>query len=189
MEKKAKVKIVLIGDGAVGKTSIVKQYLEKGFDHTYDRTIAAECYVQKDKFQLRDDTVTLTWSIWDLAGQPSFKNVRDIYYRGAKAALLVFDISRPETFFHLSDWINEFWEHTGSAYPFVLIGNKNDLRGKRDDTVSPQKGKLYAQKLTDQYGYSIPYIETSAKEDVHIDKAFEQLAQLLFNIMEAKEIE
>lgn len=182
-------KMVLIGDGAVGKTSIAKRYLKKGFQGDYIRTIGADFYIQQREYDLKDvGRVALKWMIWDLGGQPAFNEVRGAFYKGAKAALVVYDISRPETFHNLPNWINEFWEKTGGSFPFVLVANKIDLRNTPRDKVSREAGIKYAKKLSDYVDYEIPYMETSAKEDLNIDEAFTELAGKIIEWVQATQL-
>lgn len=172
------LKIVLFGDGAVGKTSIARRFLGKGFDERYKKTIGVEFYVLNREYYDADlGEVEFRWLIWDLAGQPSFDQVRGDYYRGAKAGMAIYDISRAETYHNLPNWIEEYWTHTNGVYPFILVGNKKDLRSKGLAEVSVTLGRQYAESLEEHVGFSVPFIETSAKEGEQINKAFELLAK------------
>lgn len=179
--KKLTVKVTLIGDGAVGKTSIAQRYLQKGYKEKYLKTIGADFYEQTRRYTLSIGTVTFQWYIWDLSGEPSFDEVRTPYYNGAKAAILVYDISRSETAHNLSSWVREFQAHTSQIRPLVLVGNKVDLRGTEREEVSKELGERYAKKLTEfmEKGIEIPYLETSAKENTNIERIFEKLGELL----------
>lgn len=179
-QENIRVKIVLIGEGAVGKTSIAKRYLGQGYTEKYVRTVGADFYIQKREYNDPDlGEVSLQWLIWDLGGQPTFEEVRPMYYRGAKAALLVYDITRAETYYSLPNWINEFWRHSGGSYPVVLVANKIDLRGEEVEEVPKDVGKKYSKTLSEYTGFDVPFVETSAEEDRNIDKAFEALAHLI----------
>ena len=119
-------KIVLVGDGAVGKTSPRKQYLGQGFDTDYLSTMGAD-------FALHDTTIENThirWQIWDLAGQPVFKDVVRAYYTKIFGGVLVYDVTRRQTFENVEKWLNDIWSHSGREknVPVVLIANKVDLR-------------------------------------------------------------
>lgn len=162
----------------MGKTSMAKRYLGKGFETQYVKTIGADFYVKS--LQYTDSqlgTVDIKWMIWDLAGQPSFEQVRGMYYDGAKAGIAVYDISRVETYYNLPNWIQEFWTNAGGAYPLILIGNKKDLRKKGQAEIPSSTGKQYAKTLGNHTGYTVPFIETSAKTGENIDQAFEILAK------------
>ncbi len=164
-------KIVLVGDGAVGKTSLRKRYLGQGFDTDYLSTMGAD-------FALHDTTVEDTqirWQIWDLAGQPVFKDVVRAYYTKIFGGVLVYDVTRRQTFENVEKWLNDMWSHSGREknVPVVLLANKIDLREEGAETVSTDEGKKLAGSL------GIPFIETSAKSGDGVDVAFEKLGNLI----------
>jgi small GTP-binding protein len=174
------LKIVLIGDGGVGKTAIRERYLGKGFKAQYLLTIGAD-------FAMRDDVVrgeSIRYQIWDLAGQQRFDAVREVYYKGSVGALLVYDVTRPDSYFNTPKWINELWTNNGRGrVPIVVVANKIDMRELSDDTVSPEQGRIFTErltKLTRPEGFDCYYIETSAKTGVNIQAAFTLLGE---NIM------
>lgn len=169
-----------MGDGAVGKTSITRRYTNKGFKEAYSRTVGNELYTGKEEYQIQNTGTShhfeINWTIWDIGGQPTFDEVRSSYYEGASGAILIYDITRPETFESLPDWVSEFWDDVGSIMPFVLIGNKTDLGNKRE--IPQEYGEKYTKALSQQCGgRKIPFTETSAKDDKNIDKAFKLLAR------------
>ena len=185
--KRIRVKIVLIGDGGVGKTSIARRYLGESFIHEYKRTIGADFYVKRDTYEDNDlGKIMFEWLIWDLAGQPAYNEVRPLYYRGAQGALVVFDLTRPETYYNIPKWLSEYWRHCGSVLPFVLVGNKVDIRDSSPNPVPPEAGMEYAKIASKTVGIQIPYIETSAKTGENIPKAFEFLASVIINYTKLK---
>ena len=162
-------KIVLAGDGAVGKTSLRKRYLGLGFETDYLSTMGAD-------FALHDtavEEVQIRWQIWDLAGQPMFKDVVQAYYTKIFGGVIVYDITRRQTFENIEKWINDMWEHSGreEKVPVVLLANKIDLRDEGAETVSTEEG----QKLADSLG--VPFIETSAKSGEGVNAAFAKLGK------------
>ena len=175
------VKIVLIGDGEVGKTTMVKSFLmgRAIADTSYRRTIGADIFIKETKYNITPiGTLAFKWLIWDLAGQPIFRDVRVEYYRGGQAGVAVFDVSRFETFRNIPFWINEFFKHTGGPKPIVLVGNKVDLRGKMP-CVSPEYGENYAKKLSEVIGFRVPYLEASALHNKNVDEVFRKLAETI----------
>ena len=180
---KLAIKVVIIGDGAVGKTSLCRRFLWKTFVHEYKQTIGADFYVYSWSTYLDelDTTVNVKWILYDLAGQfVTFQEVRPQFYFGARAALVVFDISRPETFKSIPIWIYEFWKNvsgrnTIEKRPLVLVGNKIDLRDKIEKYVPPEWGYKYAKKLTESLGFEVPYVETSALYGWGVNEAFKKL--------------
>ncbi|UCE14973.1 MAG: GTP-binding protein [Candidatus Heimdallarchaeota archaeon] len=168
-------KIALIGDGGVGKTSIRERYLGNGFKAEYLLTVGAD-------FAMRDDTINgfpARYQIWDLAGQQRFDGVREAYYTGCLGALLVYDITRPDSFFNLPKWINELWINNGRGrVPIVVVANKTDLYDLADNTISPSQGREFTQNLsnlTESNGFQCHFIETSAKTGRNIPQAFSLL--------------
>lgn len=170
--KRQVYKISILGDGGVGKTSLRRRYLGEGFNASYLATIGADFATKK----LNEDGTKVA-QIWDLAGQPRFSVVREGYYRGTKGAILVFDISRPDTYHAIPNWIEELMDSMDidDPVPMVIVGNKADLRGGDYDFVTPEQAEEYAQQLTDWSDLQIPYIESSAKTGLNVDEIFESL--------------
>ncbi|MFX1286408.1 MAG: Rab family GTPase [Promethearchaeota archaeon] len=183
---KLRAKIVLIGDGGVGKTALRRAWLGEGFKTEYLMTIGADFASQELSFYYPEtkSTYDLKFQIWDLAGQPRFKAVRDLYYRGAIGALCFFDITNQESYMNLVEWIQSYWALNGlGKSPLLIVGSKCDLRDNPafPTQVSARYGKEYAAELTrlleHKYGFSVHYIETSAKEGINVDEAFKILAK------------
>jgi small GTP-binding protein len=182
------IKITLIGDGGVGKTAIRERYLGKGFKANYLMTIGAD-------FAMRDDTIKETpvrYQIWDLAGQQRFDAVREVYYKGALGALLVYDVTRQDSYMNTPKWINELWTHNGRGrVPIVVVANKIDMRAEIENTVTPDQGRAFTKKLSDvtqQEGFTCSYIETSAKTGKNIGEAFSLLGTNITNFVEKQKI-
>jgi small GTP-binding protein len=170
-------KIVLIGDGGVGKTAIRERYLGKGFKAEYLLTIGADFAMREDEIK----GVPIRYQIWDLAGQQRFDSVREVYYKGCVGALLVYDVTRPDSFFNTPKWINELWINNGfGRIPIVVVANKIDIRDLSDDLVSTEQGRVFTEKLsylTKLEGFDCLFIETSAKMGVNIERAFSMLGE------------
>ncbi|MFW9853538.1 MAG: Rab family GTPase [Candidatus Thorarchaeota archaeon] len=174
-------KIVLIGDGGVGKTAIRERYLGHGFETQYVMTIGAD-------FSMKDEVIhgnPIRYQIWDLAGQERFDGVRDVYYKGAMGALLVYDVSRPESYYNCVKWIKELWANNGRGkVPVVVVANKIDLRQSCDDPITSEQGRLISKKLsnlTSSMGFACHYVETSAKTGAKVHDAYSLLGE---NIMD-----
>ncbi|UCE13678.1 MAG: GTP-binding protein [Candidatus Heimdallarchaeota archaeon] len=162
-------KIVLVGDGAVGKTSLRKRYLGEGFETDYLSTMGAD-------FALYDTNINEThirWQIWDLAGQPVFKDVVKAYYTKIFGGVLVYDVTRRSTFENVEKWLNELQENSkrDKTVPVVLFANKIDLQEEGAETVSPDEGKALADRL------GLSFYETSAKTGEMVTAAFEKLGK------------
>lgn len=184
LERK-KFKITLLGEGAVGKTSLRKNFLGETFDRDYMMTLGADFATKT----VEVDDFDVTMIIWDLAGQPRFSIVREGFYKGTRGALLVFDITRPDTYEQLADWVRELLKNNnGKKVPIVLIGNKNDLRGSLHTTIPEEYGEKYAKALSSWSGYEIPYIETSAKFGDNVEKAFQILIKQIIKSTQTEAI-
>ncbi len=159
-------KAVVVGDAAVGKTSLLVRYVKGIFNPTYILTIGVA-------FHVKDIVVgenVLRLQIWDTGGQERFGPIRQLYYRGAKGVLLVYDRSNPDSFNRIEYWLKEVKRSCGDV-PQVLVANKSDLAAK----VKSEE----ARKTTEDN--SMVFVETSAKDDVNVDFAFAELSRLILN--------
>ena len=165
-------KIALLGEGGVGKTALRHRYLGQGFKDNYQMTIGADFAAKR----VTVDGVDITAQIWDLAGQQRFNSVRSTYYKGCVGALLVFDITRLDTYNIIPSWLEELLTNNSDrVVPVVLIGNKGDLRGQAAEEIHPADAEAYAKALSDWSGYNVPYVETSAKSGNNVELAFQTL--------------
>lgn len=162
------LKITISGNGAVGKTSLCTS-LTKGFiPGTYDLTVG--CDIHNKKF-IQNSNKSLSMVLWDLAGQERFSNIRNSFYKGSHAALIVFDITSRGSFFDVNSWIRELQRNSPQT-PFILVGNKSD---KTNDDLR-EVAKEEAEELASKYG--VPYIETSAKNNENVEIVFRTAARL-----------
>lgn len=168
------IKIVLIGDSRVGKTSLRKSYMGETFQRTYSATLGADFSVKKFK----DKKVI----IYDLAGDRNSKLIRRQYYGGTQGVILVFDIANRETFEHLPEWVDEIKNNIRSKLRVFILGNKDDLRDDEINTVSEEEAYNYARQLELKLGYSISYLSTSALTGYNVEVAFNKLiTEIEFN--------
>ena len=159
------IKVVVAGDGTVGKTSLIRQYCEGRFEASRVATIGVD--FQTKLVELKQGTVKL--SIWDMAGQDHFATVRAGFYRGSRAAALVYDVTQPETFANLPKWRDEILKATPQQ-KFLVVGNKSDLNPEHDPTVAKQ----FAKEI------NAPFVLTSAKTGEYVPHLFKFLALLSF---------
>jgi small GTP-binding protein len=161
-------KVVILGDGGVGKTSLLNRFVEKSFDQDYKSTIGTN--IMRVDYRIMDK-VTVGFALWDLAGQQFFQRVRQMYLTGCQAALFVYDVTRPDTLYSLKNWKNELLAVAGSDVKSLMVGNKADLIDQRKVAFDE------AKKVADELGFS--YLETSAKTGENVHRAFGALAFLL----------
>jgi small GTP-binding protein len=155
-------KICLLGDGEVGKTSLIRRYVLDIFDDQYIQTFGAK--VSKKVLDLED--VNLTMMIWDVLGQKTQKALHSTYYSGANGAFLVCDMTRPETLEHLEHWHADLLEVSGNI-PIIVLGNKCDLEMKVDRSDLER----FAAKL------GISAMLTSALTGEGVEEAFQSLGR------------
>jgi len=160
-------KIVLLGDGAVGKTSLRSKYMGEGFAADYTLTIGVD-FATKDV--IRDDK-TFKAQIWDLAGQERFKFLQEKFLKGTQGILFVYDVTRVESLESAIDWFYEVEKEIKKPVPLVILGNKIDTipEDKRGHLPTELKLEAWGGKRT----YQI--LNTSAKTGENVDQAFESL--------------
>ncbi|MFX0014001.1 MAG: Rab family GTPase [Promethearchaeota archaeon] len=160
-----KLKIVLAGDGAVGKTSLIDRFVTGSFTGDYKATIGVA--VTSKTLLVNDNEIYL--QIWDIAGQTLFRQFRKKFYTKSEGALLVFDLTVPKSLDNLRlSWIDDIKEITGEI-PFVLIGNKADLKELR--AVSHEEIKSLIEEQTN----IAAYFDTSALTGENVESAFHKL--------------
>jgi len=158
-------KYIIIGDTGVGKSCLLLQFTDKRFQPVHDLTIGVEFGAR----MISIDNRQIKLQIWDTAGQESFRSITRSYYRGAAGALLVYDITRRETFNHLTRWLEEARKNSSSNMVIMLIGNKSDLDGRR--AVSTREGEEFAREN------GLIFMETSAKTAANVEQAFIKTAE------------
>ncbi|TFF93864.1 GTP-binding protein, partial [Candidatus Thorarchaeota archaeon] len=128
-------KVVVLGEGAVGKTAIVTRFSHGFFRTDYKTTIGSQFAVKNIEIpSIHGNQLTVKLQIWDVAGQSRFQILRPMYYRGSSGGLLVYDVSRRRTFIVLEEWLEELRKAIGKDIPLVLVANKTDLP---DRVVAP----------------------------------------------------
>lgn len=189
--KKSLLKVIILGDSSVGKTSLMNQYVNKRFSNQYKATIGADFCTKE--VVVNDRVVTMQVSrisprmftliyysnrnfinqIWDTAGQERFQSLGVAFYRGADCCVLVYDVTAPNSFKNLDSWRDEFLIQASPRdpehFPFVVLGNKVDLDNRQ---VSTRRAQQWCQSKND-----IPYYETSAKEGINVELAFQTIAK------------
>lgn len=162
--KKFPFKVIVIGDPAVGKTSIVRRFADDQFEDTYIHTIGADFNVKV--VTLGESEIILT--VWDIGGQERFDEIRRYYYEGAHAAMCVFDLTSAQSFKSVPKWHKDLRAYLPEV-PCILVANKADLdHGLDEKDIDKIKAELKLDKL----------FKTSAKTGKNVTKAFEEIAKL-----------
>uniref|UniRef100_A0A336KN28 Ras-related protein Rab-21 n=1 Tax=Culicoides sonorensis TaxID=179676 RepID=A0A336KN28_CULSO len=167
-------KVVLLGEGCVGKTSLVLRYVESKFNPKHISTLQAS-FLNK-KINIDDNRVNL--SIWDTAGQERFHALGPIYYRGSNGAILVYDITDEESFQKVKSWVKELKKMLGNDITLAIAGNKIDLA--KDRQITLETAEEYANAV------GAKHYETSAKLNEGVDDLFLSLANDMISASNAK---
>lgn len=166
--------VTFIGDPFVGKTMIVNSFLGNSFTDKYDMTVGAAMIKIEQKDESNSEPTCLY--VWDTGGEEKFKSLAPVYYRNSNCAVIVYDVTKSESFENVSKWYDLYKDKTGNApnNKVIIIGNKIDLRQdkqKNDEFVDSERGKQMASK------YDCEFIETSAKTGENISLLLNTLVQ------------
>lgn len=167
--KKILLKVIILGDSGVGKTSLMNQFVNKKFSNQYKATIGADFLTK----EVMVDDRLVTMQIWDTAGQERFQSLGVAFYRGADCCVLCYDVTSPNSFKSLDSWRDEFLIQASPRdpdhFPFVVLGNKIDLENR---AVSTKRAQQWCHSKNE-----VPYFETSAKEAINVELAFQTIAR------------
>ncbi|MFX0136986.1 MAG: Rab family GTPase [Candidatus Hodarchaeota archaeon] len=164
-------KIIVIGDPAVGKTSLINRFIQDTFEADYKETIGTN--ILRKTVKIGDNTINLT--LWDIAGQERWTDMRHVYYQGSSGCIMVYDVSRPITFKHIEDyWFTDFKNFCKEEkVPVILVANKNDMPAKLKRVDSFEGNELGGRVS------AFRFIETSALTGQNVEEAFEALSNVL----------
>ena len=161
-------KVVLVGDSFVGKTNIMGKYLKNEFHEDSKSTVGVE--FGSKEFSIDNHTIRV--QIWDTAGQERYKAITSAYYKGAKGAFVVYDITRKNSFDSIDKWISDLKAGADAKITLMLIGNKNDLEDQRQ--ISKEQGEGKAKS------FNMAFLETSALSGENLDKAFQMMVNEVY---------
>ena len=169
IDRKLKVKICMVGDSAVGKTSLIKKFVLDIFDDTYITTIGTK--ITKRTIKIMDEETTMDMMIWDIMGQTSFRTLlQDAYFYGTHGVLAVVDSTRPETLENIHEWIDSM-RHVVGDVPMVFVSNKCDLEHKLTDAMLKKELGKYNSKS----------MFVSAKTGENVSDAFKTLGEAIID--------
>ena len=167
-------KVVLIGDSGVGKSNLLSRFTRNEFCLESKSTIGVEFATRS----LEVDGKTIKAQIWDTAGQERYRAITSAYYRGAVGALLVYDITKSETYADVEKWLKELRDHADANIVIMLVGNKSDLKHLR--CVQAEDANTFAAKE------GLSFIETSALESTNVESAFQNILTEIYDIVSKK---
>jgi len=163
------LRIILIGDSNVGKTSLVNRFMGYDFESNYKCTISADFKIKSISIS---SEIGAELTVWDTCGQERFRSMTRQYFKDAQGIVLVYDVGELESFNNLSVWLKEIKNNSNKDPEIVLVGNKIDLEDRK---VTKEKGMRFAEKN------NLMYVESSSKEGINVDSPFEKLATALVN--------
>jgi len=176
-QEEYKIKIIVVGDSGVGKTNLINRFASDKFDTNSKATIGVE-FVYKT---LKINKEVIKVEVWDTAGQERYRAITSSYYKGAKGAIIVYDITNEDSFNNVESWMNEVTKKGKTDMQFLLVGNKKDL--VNDRKVTEQKGIDKAKEL------NMNLFEASALEKTNVNEAFNYLMKEIYlNIRREKNI-
>lgn len=161
-------KIVLIGDSAVGKTSLLQRFAEQQYIDSHIATIGVDFKLRT--IQVNNTRVKL--QVWDTAGQEKFRVITKAYYRNAAGIIIVYDITNSESFVNTKRWMDEVKENCGDNVAMLLVGNKCDSPNR---VIELQDQENYAKAI------DVPFFEASAKDNINIDEIFIKLTSMILD--------
>lgn len=171
-------KMCVIGEAAVGKTSLIRRFVVDKFDDRYIATIGSKTSAKSIQIPMDELTIYLKLQIWDIVGMRSFSTLQKSAYKGASGAFLVLDLTRKETLYTFDSWLMSLYNVAGNI-PVVVLANKNDK------ITEIQDGEI--KKISEKYGF--PYFITSAKTGENVNKAFHILGEMMLKSWKGPKIE
>jgi small GTP-binding protein len=166
-----KFRVVLLGEATVGKTSLLRRYTENVFEEEYKQTLGTTFATKEVEVKTEDGSVRgVKLSIWDMGGQSTYRELRRQYMKGSSSAIIVFDVTKPESFMAMNNWFESFREVCPDA-PIFICANKIDLVDKR---MVPQEPGMMLRDW-----FQSEYYETSAKDGTKVTDVFERCAAVV----------
>lgn len=170
-------KIVLIGDSGVGKSNLLSRFTRDEFNLESKSTIGVEFATKS----VNTEGKVIKAQIWDTAGQERYRAITSVYYRGALGALLVYDISKRQSFTNVDRWLRELRDHADQNIVILLVGNKSDLKHIR--AVTQEEAAAYAERE------ALAFIETSALDATNVDNAFQRALTEIYRQRKDRRVE
>jgi small GTP-binding protein len=171
MAEESIYKVLLLGDTTVGKTCFLLKYTDKTFIEEHMTTIGLDYRLKTLKLK---DGKEIKLQIWDTAGQERFRTITKSYYKGSEGILLIYDVTKRESFENVKTWVSQIREEVSKSSVIYVVGNKIDLEDTRK--VTTEEGVNLAKEL------ELPFKEASAKNGINIDETFYDLAEMIDKI-------
>ena len=171
MNEECIYKVLLLGDTTVGKTCFLMKYTDKSFIEEHMTTIGLDYRLKSLKLKGGKE---VKLQIWDTAGQERFRTITKSYYKGSEGIILIYDVTKMETFENVKTWVSQIREEVSQKAVIYVVGNKIDMEEER--VVTKEEGEKLAKEL------ELPFKEASAKNGINVDETFNDLAEMIDNI-------
>ncbi len=171
---KALIKIVIVGDAAVGKTALRKKYSDTTYDQEYKHVLGAD-FATKHFSKNNED---FSMQVWDIAAKERFDKSKELFFKSIFGALLVFDVTNRDSFNNIHYWLEELRKVESKELALIIIGNKTDLRSDQESaSITREEGQELASKLSEEIGFDVSYVETCAITGTGVEVAFRMLEE------------
>lgn len=162
-QEKYSIKIVVVGDSGVGKSNILNRFVHNEFNHDSKSTVGVE--LNTKTYKIND--IVIKVQMWDTAGQERYKSITAAYYKGARGAMIIYDLTKSDTFKSVDKWYKEIKDFGDKNIVAMLVGNKSDLKHLRsvETSVGTEKAKTLG----------LPFMETSAADSTNVNEAFKKI--------------
>ena len=169
-------KVIVIGDPAVDKTSLLTKFVKNQFEPRYLPTVGVN--IVKEPIELADFNAIVNLMFWDVAGQPQFYMLHRPYFNGADGMILTFDITRSSTFSNINTWYSTAIKYGLSGIPRTLVGIKKELNSEEERKIILPMVQHLSEKL------DAPYFEVSLATGENVDRMFQEIAELIYRSKE-----
>lgn len=169
--EKSRLKIIVLGSVATGKTSLIKKFTEAKLSKSYKITVGVDILIKEVEYE---NGKIAELSIWDVGGQKRFDYVRDKFYEGTDGAIIVFDLMKKKTYQDVKKWLADLTKFGGNDIPFVLLGNTINISKIKKETINRDEVRVFAEK---EGGL---YIEASTKNYDNVEKVFLELIHQIY---------
>jgi small GTP-binding protein len=171
MQKEFVFKIALLGASGVGKTSLIYRFIDNTFSQNYKSTIGTNILPKDINISIENVNYDIRLVLWDMAGQDLYEKTRSVYFHGCAGAILVYDVTRPDTLYEIEKkWIKDFRTHAKANSTCILIGNKKDLSLIKK--VEQYEGSIFSDRIK-----AACFTETSAKTGENVEECFTKLVK------------
>jgi small GTP-binding protein len=185
---KLTLKLVILGDAFVGKTSLVSKFMGKDFSKRYQKTFGSDISFKNVEIEdSNNKKYNIFYSVWDIYGEASYDELTKQFLLGTQSIVIMYDVGNKDSFINISKWITTASKSMNMKnIPIILVGNKIDLRSENGNTITTEEGIKLLNELNSKFDLNPKYfhfIETSALDGTNIRKVFDLISEIIINYM------